>query len=173
MLHSVFNDFFSNSQSADVETFKTSFYTVLRLFPCGFVSYVVSKGNDGKDEFDFDFANDKFYEILGHTPEQFAEKDYKLFSLLGKKNRSSAVGAYKRAMLYPGESFKSEHNMYTYDNREIYVESYISRIILDNYDYLICTFADITDRYRLEERFKYLSERNRIIMHIAEYRIQK
>jgi len=178
MLHSVFNDFFSNSHLEDLETFRNSVYTVLRLFPCGFVSYIITVGKDGKEEVNFEFANDKFYEILGHTPEQFAEKDYKLFSLLGKKNRSSAVGAYKRAMLYPGESFKSEHNMYTYDKREIYVESYISRIILDNYDYLICTFADITDRYRLEERFKYLSERNRIIMHIAEelifeYDIQK
>ena len=168
MFHSVFNDLFSNSQSEDIDTFRDSVYTVLRLFPCGFVSYVIEPGSDGREEFYFDFANDKFYEIIGYTPEQFAEKDYKLFTLLGKKNRSSAVGAYKRAMLLPGQVFQSEHNMLTFDGREIYVDSYITRINVDRYDYLICTFADITERYRLEERFNYLSDRNRIIMHIAE-----
>ncbi len=168
MTSSIFGDFFNNIDVVNIESLQKSIHTIMRLFPCGFVSYVITKDDNGDDVFTFDFANNKFYEIIGYTPEQFAEIDYKLFKLLGDRNRNKAIGAYKRAMLVPGEAFQSEHNMFTHDGDEIYVDSYISRINVENFDYLICTFADITQRYALESGLHYLADRNRIIMEIAE-----
>lgn len=168
MLSSVFNDFFKDGKYHDMESLRSSVNTLMRLFPCGFVSYVITTDEEGKDVFTFDFANDKFYEIIGYTPEQFEAIDHKLFTLLGNKNKGNAIGAYKRSMLVPGEAFQSEHNMFTYAGKEIYVDSYISRIKLDQFDYLICTFADITQRFMLEEGLHYLADRSRIIMRIAD-----
>lgn len=143
-------------------------FNIMNMIPCGFIFYVRDVSIDPNSEYKFEYANDTFYDIIGYSKEEFEAFNCNLFSLPMKKNKRSAKNAYKRAISVPGHSFAVEHSITDSNGNEKYVSSYIARFFVSNMDYIIITFSDISQKNYMEEQMRYLMNRNKLLIDIAE-----
>ena len=149
---------------------QNNIFKLMSLFPGGYIVYSCQNSEDAinDDAYELDFANELFYETIGHTPEQFAEKNNKLFSIVDPKTIHDPTMAYKKAMLVPGYTFKTDHNFISNNGEIIPVSAALTSLIIDNRRYIICSFLDISQQIAMRERLTYLTERNKILTESAD-----
>lgn len=122
---------------------------------------------DGKNV-KFLLANNRFYEMLGYTREQYLNEVSDIFSIIHPDDLQLLLDTAERVGR-TGESAVIEYRARRRDNREIWIKHVISTTRFDEVDEIVqlSVFTDITERKNTETKIKENDEKLRFLNETA------
>ena len=125
------------------------------------ITAVVAEGR----QLEYIFANDRYYEILGYTREQFDREISNVYFLIAEEDREKVAEATELAKT-TGETQQVNYRVMRRDGSEIWMRNLVSCTYFDGValPVLLTIHTDITAERTAAEKLRITDERLRIIM---------